>query len=156
MAKKIIIIVLSAIIIAGCAFGGGYALGFHFGYNDPHSLASQGGAYEEDIDIVGVYERSYYNNYNKQVREFVSFSDNGGCNMFVRSEESADDSDFSPNKECSYTYDKESSVVNVTWNRKYTTSQGTTTTTDSMEYYFKDGVVSKGGAIYTKNGLYKN
>ncbi len=143
---KLIISIVSSIVGIGLLIGS-----YFIGYNVAESKYQPVAASEEQYNkIVGVYKRSYYNNYNKSVDSYAVLRDDGTCYYIesIRTDLSTtvDFNDRSQN--CKYTYDDgtKSGKIEITY--EYTVNGQNESKVQPMNFTFNYGSLIIGGASY--------
>lgn len=143
---KIIVSIVSSIVGIGLLIGS-----YFIGYNVAERKYQPVAAGEEQYNkIVGVYKRSYYNNYNKSVDSYAVLRDDGTCYYIeaIRTDLSTtvDFNDRSQN--CKYTYDDSSKSGKIEITNEYTVNGQVESKVQPMNFTFNYGSLMIGGASY--------
>ena len=147
--KKLIISIVSA-VVGVAALVGTYFIGYNVGRNsfiqEGNSVVTYNDQYSK---IVGVFKRSYYNNYNKSVDSFAVFRDDGTCYYIdsVRTDLSTTVDFNDRSQECTYTFDENTRSGTFTINYPYTDSTGRKDNFKEYNFTF-NGSLMIGAASY--------
>lgn len=147
---KIVVPIVSLVVIG--LLVGSYFIGYNVAKNEFHPVASEDSYNAQYENIVGVYKRSYYNNYNKSVDSYAVLRDDGTCRYIeaIKTELSTtvDFNDRSQN--CKYSYDESSKSGKIEIIYEYVVDGETKSRVEPINFTFKYGSIMVGGASYNR------
>lgn len=148
--KTLIISIVSAVVGIGLLIGS-YFIGYNVAKNEFHPVASED-SYVQNAKIVGVYKRSYYNNYNKSVDSYAIFREDGTCKYIeaIKTELSTTVDFNDRSQDCTYTYDESNKSGKFSINYPYTENGVKKDNITDYNFTFNYGSLMIGGASYGK------
>lgn len=141
-------IIIPIIAIAGIgALIGSYFIGYNVGKNEIHPVTAENDDYNK---VVGVYKRSYYNNYNKSVDSYAILRDDGSCKYIeaIKTELSTTVDFNDRSQDCKYTYDESTKSGKIEITYEYMVDNEKKSRVEPLNFTFSYGALMIGGASY--------
>ena len=106
-----------------------------------------------ELNVIGTYNRTFYNNYNVSVESYVVLKEDGRCKYvsMVASEYAATEDLTNMDEVCSYTYDKETKNGEITiQNYHIENNKKVYHEPSKLTFTYDSGSFMLGGATYYK------
>lgn len=143
-----VVIPIASIVVAALTIGS-----YFIGYNVAKSETANPAGSSQSAKVVGVYKRSYYNNYNKSVDSFAIFREDSTCRYIesIATEYSAKlDFEDRSQQDCKYTYDNGTNGGKIEITYDFMTDGKPDPHTETINFTYKNGGIMIGGASYSK------